>query len=132
MWGIATAHIVGLTLGALLWAWLMHNRSVPLEGRCCCIWPLAKITWWYSLVALPVLYNAYPGWPHWPAWQARLIFWVLGFTWAIAEHASEYTIPLLVAAAVILVMIVDSGSLVYLEPCQSIFGLATWGILLES
>ena len=119
---------VPLIAGACIWLWLMHNRSLPLEG-CSAPAAAAAALWFYALVAGPVWYWTHPGLQ--PVWEIRLLAWVAGFLWAVIGHPNEYTAPVIVVVAVVLTAVVDTGAHAYLDASEAAFGLVAWRVLLD-
>ena len=113
--------------GALAWLWLMHNRSLPLEGCHAVITATAALAY-YALVVAPAWYWACPWLP--PAWEIRLLLWMIVYLWASVLHAHAYTEPLLVIVATVLILLIDAGHVQHLEPVQIVFGLVVWRWLL--
>lgn len=120
--------IIATALGAIVWLWLMHNRSLPLEG---CCWPAAATAalLYYALVVAPAWYWACP--EMLPVWQIRLLAWIVVFLWALIAHANEYTAPLLIIVAAVFIFLIDAGHVEHLEAVQLAFGLLAWHVLLE-
>lgn len=120
--------IIATALGAIVWLWLMHNRSLPLDG-CCWIAYAAAALAYYALVVAPAWYWACP--ELLPVWEVRLLAWICVFSWALIVHSNEYTAPLLVIAAVVFIFLVDAGQVHYLEAAELAFGLLAWNVLLK-
>ena len=45
-------HVLAIALGALLWLWLMHTRTLPLNSSMVCAHLMLSL-WFYALLAVP-------------------------------------------------------------------------------
>lgn len=120
--------LVAVGLGAIIWLWLMHNRSLPLEG-CCCIANAPAALACYALVVAPAWYWARPSTT--PIWEVRLALWIIVFSSAMIASANEYTAPLLVIVAVVFIFLIDAHYVEHLDAAQLAFGLIAWHVLLD-
>ena len=134
-----------IALGALLWLWLMHTRTLPLSGGMLCAHLMLSL-WFYALLAVPAWgmvhgQNRYRGgnYHHRPTFvetmlsaEVVLAYWTIGFVVAIVCSGDQNTGPIMYTAGAILLLIVTTPTAwPWLPYYQASFGLYAWDTLLN-
>ena len=125
--------------GALLWMYLMHTRSLPLEGCRGCL-NLVMGVYYYALVAVPA-WGMVHGQTRYTAGEmgnmalsaeAVLVAWVIGFVIAVLSMPDEHVGPVMFIACAVLTIIVWDDQWRWLPWYEALFGLYAWEVLLHN
>ena len=131
-------HILLFGLGGLIWVYLMHTRSLPLEG-CVGVLYLLMSVWFYALVAVPLrgiavgqtrYVSGGTRMDYMTSAEAVLAMWTIGFVAAILWAADDYTPATMFIAGGGLLFIVVYSEWTWLPWYEAAFGLYAWDVLL--
>lgn len=115
-------------LPALIWLYLMHTRSLPLDGLRGIV-NLVMALWYYALVAVPV-WGILHGQPRRTA-EVVLVAWTIGFVAGIAGTTSEYTARSSMMAGLGLLYIIGFRQWAWLPWFEAALGLVAWDVRLH-
>ena len=131
---------MAVVAGALMWLWLMHTRTLPLQG-CMCPVHLMLSLWYYGLVAVPMWCMVHGQHSYKKTHDAVLLLtssevvlalWTLGFVAAVISVNDEYTPMVMFAAAgTLLFMVLTPTAWVWMPYYELAFGLYAWETLLH-
>ena len=128
---------VPLAMGWVLWLWLMHTRTLPLEG-CMCPVHLVLSLWYYGLVMAPLslTQHAYHKTHDWAllltSAEVVLALWMIGFVAAVISVGDEHTSWVMFAAGgVFLLMMWSADPWPWVPWFETAFGLYAWEVLLH-
>jgi len=128
---VYTLHILAVGLGAILWAWLMHTRKLPLDDGCYAIVHSIEAGYYYALLVVPVWYLVH-GLPFAIRSEIILIWWCVGFTLGNLRAPRNGILRMALAIASILVLLTTHKTPRDMLWCEAVVSLSLWDELLRS